>query len=62
MQNLWDQERKKIFRELYRQYLDEGYNHKEAKRLAAEEAEDLASTEIDFIKGIITAEYGEDSN
>jgi len=62
MQNLWDQERKKVFRELYHQYLDEGYTHKEAKRLASEEADDLAATDTDFIKEIITAEYGEDTD
>ena len=39
--NLWNKDRKKLFRELYHQYMEEGYESKEAKRLAKEEAEEM---------------------
>jgi len=58
--NLWDDDQKKIFRELYRQYVGEGYSHKEAKQLASEEAQELAGMDKDFIQGILNAEYGEE--
>ena len=44
--NLWDKDRKNIFRELYRTYLDEGYNQKEAKRMAKEEAEEMVRSGV----------------
>ena len=37
MKNLWEKDRKTIFRELKQMYLDEGFTHKEAKRLAEQE-------------------------
>ena len=49
MDNLWNKDRKKLFRELYHQYLEEGYENKEAKRLAKEEAEDMDEA-IDLIQ------------
>ena len=33
MQNLWEKDKKRLFRELYQQYMDEGYDSKDAKRL-----------------------------
>ena len=41
MSNLWEQDKKQLFRDLYHQYLDEGYSQKEAKKMAREEANDL---------------------
>ena len=52
MQNLWEKERKGLFRELYHQYLDEGYDQKEAKRLAKEEAEDIMADNAEYIDNI----------
>ena len=46
--NLWDGDKKQLFRELYHQYLDEGYNQKEAKKMAREEADEMYSENIDF--------------
>lgn len=55
--NFLERERRKIFKELFRQYLDEGYNHKEAKRLAARDADEQTEADRDFIDDIYTAEY-----
>jgi hypothetical protein len=50
--NLWEKDRKRLFRELFHQYLDEGYDQKEAKRLAKEEAEDIMADNEDYIENI----------
>ncbi len=55
--NLWDKDRKNIFRELYRTYLDEGYNQKEAKRMAKEEAEEMVSDQLNFSFSVLDQEY-----
>ena len=46
--NLWDDDKKQVFRELYHQYLDEGYNQKDAKKMARQEAEELYSESVSF--------------
>jgi phosphotransacetylase len=56
MQNLWEKERKGLFRELYHQYIDEGYDQKEAKRLAKQEAEELMSDTEQFAFGVVEKE------
>ena len=48
MQNLWEKDRKRLFRELYHQYLDEGYDQKEAKKLARQEADEIMSDSAEF--------------
>ena len=50
--NLWEKDRKRLFRELFHQYLDEGYEQKEAKRLAKEEAEDIMADNAEYIDNI----------
>jgi len=55
--NLWDKDRKNIFRELYRTYLDEEYNQKEAKRMAKEEAEEMVSDQLSFSFILLDQEY-----
>ena len=52
MQNLWEKDRKRLFRELYHQYLEEGYDQKEAKKLAKEEADDIMADNAEFAMGI----------
>lgn len=59
--NLWEKDRKKLFRELYHQYLDEGYDSKEAKKLAKEEATDLIAEHEDFAMNIAYEEFGDDT-
>jgi len=48
MQNLWEKDRKRLFRELYHLYLDEGYDQKEAKRMAKEEADEMIAENAEF--------------
>ena len=55
--NLWDKDKKTIFRELYHQYLDEGYNQKEAKRMAKEEADEMYAEQVGFAFGVVEKEY-----
>ena len=57
MSNLWEQDKKQLFRELYHQYLDEGYSQKEAKKMAREEADELHSENVDFAFKISEQEY-----
>lgn len=46
-------DRKTIYRELYQQYLDEGYSAKEAKKLASQETADMLDTSTEFVKDIL---------
>ena len=46
--NLWQKERGAIFRNLVRQYSEEGYNKKEANRLARQEVEEIKEDKDDF--------------
>ena len=39
--NLWDKDRKVIVRQLIKEYLEEGYSIKEAKKYASEEANEV---------------------
>lgn len=55
--NLWDKDKKTIFRELYHQYLDEGYNSKEAKKMAKEEADEMYAEQVGFAFGVVEKEY-----
>ena len=59
--NLWDKDKKTIFRELYHQYLDEGYNQKEAKRMAKEEADEMYAEQVGFAFGVVEKEYENES-
>ena len=58
--NLWNKDRKKLFRELYHQYMEEGYESKEAKRLAKEEAQDMMAEYEDFAMSVAYEEFGDD--
>ena len=50
--NIWQRERNNIFRSLVKQYLGEGYEEKEAKKLAKEETEEIMEDKEDFIENI----------
>ena len=50
--NLWQKERGAIFRDLVRQYSEEGYNNKEAKRLARQEVDEIMEAKHDFVNEI----------
>ena len=58
--NLWNKDRKKLFRELYHQYLEEGYENKEAKKLAKEEAEEMIAESEEFAMNVAYEEFGDD--
>jgi len=60
MQNLWEKDRKRLFRELYHQYLDEGYDQKEAKKLAKEEADDIMADNAEFAMGVAMKDERDD--
>ncbi len=60
MRNLWEKDRKTIFKELYRQYLEEGYSKKESKKFASLETEEVMSTNEDFIKNIFQQQEEEE--
>ena len=60
MQNLWEKERKGLFRELYHQYLDEGYDQKEANKLAKMEADEMISENESFAFSVLEKENLDD--
>ena len=53
MKNLWQKDRKTVFKELYAMYLEEGYSSKEAKKLASKETDELLSEDESFAKYIL---------
>ena len=53
MKNLWEKDRKIIFRELLTTYMQEGYNRKAAKKLAAEETDEIMSGDMAFVNEIL---------
>jgi len=55
--NLWQKERGAIFRDLVRQYSEEGYNNKEAKRLARQEVDEIMEDKDDFINDIWSEQF-----
>ena len=55
--NLWQKERGAIFRDLVRQYSEEGYNNKEAKRLARQEVEEIMEDKDDFVNDIWSNQF-----
>jgi len=55
--NLWQKERGAIFRDLVRQYSEEGYNNKEAKRLARQEVDEIMEDKDDFINEIWAEQF-----
>ena len=50
--NLWQRERQNIFRGLVSQYMDEGYDSREAKKLAKDEVDDIMEDKEDFVQNI----------
>jgi|TARA_R110000803_G_scaffold122389_1_gene190381 hypothetical protein len=60
MKNLWEKDRKTVFKELYKQYLEEGYSKKEAKKFASDETEEFMSFDEDFVKDIFSYQEEEE--
>jgi hypothetical protein len=53
MKNLWEKDRKIIFRELLTMYMQEGYNRKEAKKLASMETEEIMAGDMAFVYDLL---------
>ena len=56
MKNPWEKDRKTIFRELKQMYLDEVFTHKEAKRLAEQETNEIKDADMTFVNGLMKDE------
>jgi hypothetical protein len=56
VKKLWEKDRKTIFKELVKTYLKEGYDYKEAKRLASEETEEIKRSDYRFVNNILEQE------
>jgi hypothetical protein len=50
--NLWKKERKQAFNYLLKQYLQEGYDRKEAKSLAKKEVDEIMADKEDFVDNL----------
>ena len=50
--NLWDKDRKVIVRQLIKEYLEEGYSIKEAKKYGSEEANEVMADKMSFVENI----------
>jgi len=59
MKNLWDNDKKKLYKEIYEELIQEGYSPHEAKKYAREELADKIESDTDFINEIIKQEYDE---
>ena len=60
MANLWDDDRKKLYKEIYDELIQEGYTPQEARKYAKHEVADKIDSDTDFINDIIKKEYGDE--
>jgi|TARA_R110002020_G_scaffold24110_1_gene79641 hypothetical protein len=59
--NLWQKDRSALFRNLVKQYREEGYDTKEAKRHAKIELNEIMQDKEDFVADLWRESYEEDS-
>ena len=52
--NLWDRERNDIFKDLTRQYEEEGYSLKDAKRLAKKKVDEVMEDKEDIVTYLLS--------
>ena len=57
--NLWQKERSAIFRDLFRQYSEEGYNPKESRKLARREVDEIMQDKEDFIENLLSDTFND---
>ena len=57
--NFWQRERNTIFRDLVSQYEEEGYDKKEAKKLAKQEVDEIMLDKEDFVSYVWDSAYDE---
>ena len=55
--NLWEKDRRQLFKELYHQYIEEGYSQKEAKKIAREAATDIYADSVEFAMDAADKEF-----
>ena len=55
--NLWQRERKYLFNDLVRQYREEGYTQKEAKKLAKQEIDEVMEDKEAFVHNLWKESY-----
>jgi hypothetical protein len=55
--NFWQRDRNTIFRDLVSQYQEEGYDKKEAKKLARQEVDEIMLDKEDFVSEIWESSY-----
>jgi hypothetical protein len=48
--NLWDKEYNRVYRDLIRDYLDDGYTLDEAKHNARRDAKEVMQDQLDFVE------------
>jgi|TARA_A100000172_G_scaffold65380_1_gene44901 hypothetical protein len=48
--NLWERDRRRIFKKYLREYLSEGYDRNEAGVMAKREVDDVMSDQENFVK------------
>jgi hypothetical protein len=60
IKNLWDKDRKTIFRQLLKEYIQDGYPKKEAKKFASEEVSEIMSEKMSFIDNLQTDQWGDE--
>tara|TARA_R110002020_G_scaffold33278_3_gene101527 strand:- start:9443 stop:9628 length:186 start_codon:yes stop_codon:yes gene_type:complete len=53
MKNFWDKDRKSIYRSLVKEYQREGYEMKDAKRLAKMETDEIMADKEYFVNNLI---------
>ena len=56
--NFWQRDRNTIFRDLVSQYEEEGYDKKEAKKLAKQEVDEIMLDKEDFVSDVWDSAYG----
>ncbi len=57
--NFWQRDRNTIFRDLVSQYEEEGYDKKEAKKLAKQEVDEIMLDKEDFVSDVWDSAYDE---
>ena len=57
--NFWQRDRNTIFRDLVSQYEEEGYDKKEARKLAKQEVDEIMLVKEDFVSDVWDSAYDE---
>lgn len=51
-ENIWEKEMKDLYKELVRDYMDEGYERQDAQHMAKAEVQEMYGDEAEFAFGI----------